>query len=96
MISNNWCLERKVSHITQSHALHTNDGTLDDLSLRVSYCTSEKWESRLHCQSQEHKGRRQHLSLLKSKQYYFKSKILLNAKAIIVRYNLYFLSRNYC
>lgn len=44
IISNNWCLESKTSHVTQSHALHTNDESLDDLSLRVSYCSSEKWK----------------------------------------------------
>lgn len=32
-------------HLTKSHALHTNDESLDDLSLRGSYWISEKDES---------------------------------------------------
>lgn len=42
-------------HLTQSHALHTNDESLDDLSLRGSYWISEKDESWLYFQNQKYK-----------------------------------------
>lgn len=38
-------------HLTQSHALHTNDESLDDLSLTASYWISEKVESWLYSQN---------------------------------------------
>lgn len=84
MISNNWCLERKTSHVTQSHALHTNDGTRDDLSLRVSYCTSEKWESRLHCQSQEHKGKKATFVIIKIETVLLQKQNIIKCKSYYI------------
>lgn len=66
MISNNWCLESKTSHLTQRHALHTNDETLDDLSLTESYCSSENQAGWLYHHSQEHM-RKSNLVIIKTK-----------------------------
>ena len=43
-------------YLTQSHAIHTNDESLDDLSLRASYWISGKGESWLYFQNQKYKG----------------------------------------
>lgn len=55
-------LQRKTLHLTQSHALHTNDESLDDLSLRVSYWISEKGESWLYFQNHEHKEEKSNIN----------------------------------
>lgn len=48
-------LYSKTLHLTQSHALHTNDESLDDLSLRASYWISEKVECWLYSPNQKYK-----------------------------------------